>query len=354
MSNLQTCASLQDATGALEYRLTNDCMFHVVFQKNPKALLGLCASLLHMHPEEIQSIEVLNPLEFKKMPTDKAFVLDLKVMLNDDRILNFEVQVIDEKDWPERSLTYACRTFDQLQKGQTYLDLKPVRHIGILDYDLKDFTPEFYATYQLLNVKTHEIYSSKFALSVVNLNQIELASAEDRTYGIDHWARLFKATTWEAIKKMAQENEYISSAAETMFESSQDESMRIFMEGVEEANRIRRTQERRMEEAAATIAKKDALIAESEAAIARKEEIIAEKEAAIVEKNEVIATQNASIVEKDEVIATQNASIVEKDEVIATQNASIVEKDEVIAVQNSAIIEKDAEIARLKALLESK
>ena len=158
--------------------------------------------------------------KFTNLCIPTAFVLDLKVMLNDDRILNFEVQVIDEKDWSERSLTYASRTFDQLQKGETYLDVKPVRHIGFLDYTLKDFTPEFYATYQLLNVKNHEIYSSKFALSVVNLNQIELATEEDQKYGIDHWARLFKATTWEAIKKMAQENEYISSAAETMFESA--------------------------------------------------------------------------------------------------------------------------------------
>ncbi len=319
MANLQTCASLQDATGTLEYRLTNDCMFHVVFQKNPKALLGLCASLLHMHPEEIRSVEVLNPLEFKKMPTDKAFVLDLKVMLNDDRILNFEVQVIDEKDWPERSLTYACRAFDHLKKGDSYLDVKPVRHIGFLDYNLKDFTPEFYATYQLLNVKNHEIYSSKFALSVVNLNQIELATEEDRKYGIDHWARLFKATTWEAIKKMAQENEYISSAAETMFESSQDESMRIFMEGVEEANRIRRTQERRMEEAAATIAKKEAIIAEIEATIAKHEALIAEAVATITKHETTIAEAAATIAEKDDIIT-----------------------------------KKEEEIARLKALLENK
>jgi len=326
MANLQTCASLQDATGALEYRLTNDCMFHVVFQKNPKALLGLCASLLHMHPEEIRSVEVLNPLEFKKMPTDKAFVLDLKVMLNDDRILNFEVQVIDEKDWPERSLTYACRAFDQLKKGESYLDVKPVRHIGFLDYILKDFTPEFYATYQLLNVKNHEIYSSKFALSVVNLNQIELATEEDRTYGIDHWAQLFKATTWEAIKKMAQENEYISSAAETMFESSQDESMRIFMEGVEEANRIRRTQERRMEEAAATIAKHETIIAEAAATIAKHETTIAEAAATIAKHETTIAEAAATI---------------------AKHETTIAEKDDIIT-------KKDEEIARLKALLENK
>ncbi len=295
MSNLQTCISLQDATGELDFRLTNDCMFHVVFQKNPKALLGLCASLLHMHPEEIRSVEVLNPFEFKTMPTDKTFILDLKVMLNDDRILNFEVQVVDEKDWPERSLTYACRTFDQLKKGESYLDVKPVRHIGFLDYNLKDFTPEFYATYQLLNVKNHEIYSSKFALSVVNLNQIELATEEDRKYGIDHWARLFKATTWEAIKQMAQENEYISSAAETMFESSQDRSMRIYLEGVEEANRIRRGQERLIEEAAATIAKKEALIAEKESVIEKAEAIISEKDKALAEKDNELQAQAAEI-----------------------------------------------------------
>lgn len=293
MTNLQTCASLQDATGKLDYRLTNDCMFHVVFQKNRKALLGLCAALLHMCPEEIRSVEVLNPLEFKTLPTDKAFVLDLKVMLNDDRILNFEVQVIDEKDWPERSLTYACRTFDQLQRGETYLDAKPVYHIGFLDYDIKGFTPEFYATYKLLNIKNHELYSDKFILSVVNLNQIDKATEEDRKYSIDHWARLFKADTWEAIKKMAQENEYISSAAETMFESSQDRSMRIFMEGVEEANRIRRGQEIRLERAEALIQAKNEKLRAMDEEIQSKDAEIQSKDAEIQSKDAEIARLKA-------------------------------------------------------------
>ena len=286
MSNLQTCTSLQDATGEVEFRLTNDCMFHVVFQKNPKALLGLCASLLHMHPEEIRSVEVLNPFEFKTMPTDKTFILDLKVMLNDNSIINFEVQVVDEADWPERSLTYACRTFDHLKKGEPYLNVKPVCHIGFLDYDLKGLTPEFYATYQLLNIKNHERYTGKFTLSVVNLNQIELATEEDRKYGIDYWARLFKATTWEAIKKMAEENEYISSAAETMFESSQDASMRYYLEGVEEANRIRRGQEIRIERAEAALAEKDAVIAEKDEAIAEKDAEIAHLKALLAAKQQ--------------------------------------------------------------------
>jgi predicted transposase/invertase (TIGR01784 family) len=299
LSNLKHYVSLQDATGEVEFRLTNDCMFHVVFQKNPKALLGLCASLLHMYPEEIRSVEVLNPFEFKTMPTDKTFILDLKVMLNDNSILNFEVQVVDEKDWPERSLTYACRSFDHLKKGEPYLNVKPVCHIGFLDYDLKGFTPEFYATYQLLNIRNHERYTGKFTLSVVNLNQIELATEEDRKYGIDYWARLFKATTWEAIKKMAQENEYISSAAETMFESSQDRSMRIFMEGVEEAARIRRGQEIRLERTEAALQARTLELEEKKATIQKMDAALQEKDTALQEKDAEIARLTALLANKE-------------------------------------------------------
>ena len=311
MSNLQNCTSLQDATGKLDYRLLNDCMFHVVFQKNPKALRGLCAALLHMHPEEVRSVEVLNPLEFKSLPTDKQFVLDLRVMLNDNRILNFEVQVIDEKDWVERSLTYTCRTFDQLQRGQTYLDTKPVYHIGFLDYDLKGFTPEFYATYQLLNVKNHELYSDKFVLSVVNLNQIDKATEEDRKYGIDHWARLFKADTWEAIKKMAQENEYISDAAETMFESSQDISIRTFCEGVEEAHRLRRGLEIRLERAEAALLEKEEALQANKKALQAKDKTIQNNEKALQENRKALQESQKALQAKDNEIARLKALLAE-------------------------------------------
>ena len=291
MKNNQIYTSLQEASGKLDYLLTNDCMFHVVFQKNPKALLGLCASLLHIHPEEIRSVEVLNPITFGEFPTNKAFVLDLKVLLNDNRILNFEVQVIDEKDWFDRSLSYACRAFDQLQRGQTYLDVKPVYHIGFLDYDLSKLTPEFYATYKLQNIKNHELYSDKFVLSVVNLNQIDKATEEDRKYGIDRWAQLFKATTWEAIKTMAKENEYISSAAETMFESSQDNSIRFFLEGVEEANRIRRGQEIRLERA-------ETALREAKEELQAKDNALQAKEDELKSLTEEIARLKALLAEK--------------------------------------------------------
>ena len=186
------------------------------------------------------------------------------------------MQVIDEKNWPERSLSYTCRTFDQLMQGEDYIKAKPVYHIGFLDFNLEHLSPEFYATFKLLNIKNHEIYSDKFILSVVNLNQIELATEEDQKYGIDHWAQLFKADTWEAIKEMAQESEYVSDAAEPLLQSNQDLKIRSYCEAVEEARRVRRGLER--------------LVAEKDDVIAEKNEVIAEKDAEIAHLKALLAT----------------------------------------------------------------
>lgn len=77
----------------------------------------------------------------------------------------------------------------------------PAVQIGILDYTLFPDAPEFYATYRLMNVKTHKIYSDKLCLSVLDLKHIELATEEDKAYQIDYWARLFKATTWKELRE---------------------------------------------------------------------------------------------------------------------------------------------------------
>ena len=113
---------------------------------------------------------------------------------------------------------------------------------------------------------------------MVNLSQIELATEEDRKYGIDHWARLFKADTWEAIKKMAQENEYVSDAAETLFQSNQDLKIRSYCEAVEEARRVRRGLERLVAEKDEVIAEKDEVLAEKDAEIARLKALLAVKQ----------------------------------------------------------------------------
>ena len=106
--------------------------------------------------------------------------------------------------------------------------------------------PEFYATNMLMNVKNHRIYSSKFKLSVVDLTKIELATEEDKTYHIDYWARLFKAKTWEDIQMLAEKNEYLKEAAQSVYVANADEMVRQKCRAREDAERHERTMKRNM------------------------------------------------------------------------------------------------------------
>lgn len=243
MQNKQP-ASFMEATGVIEFNMTNNYMFRYILQKNEKVLRGLICSLLHLKPEQIKSVEITNPINLSGDITGKEFILDINVMLNDDTLINLEMQVANEHNWPERSLMYLCRAFDQLYRGQKYEEALPVYHIGFLDFTLFPEYPEFYATYQMLNIKNHHLYSSKFTLSVVNLTQTELATEEDKANKIDYWARVFKAKTWEELKMLAKENEYLNEAADSIYKANAEEIVRQQCRAREDAERRERTLER--------------------------------------------------------------------------------------------------------------
>ena len=185
---------LSSATGPVTVRMTNDYLFRALLQSSNKTLKGLIGSLLHLHPDEILSAEITNPILLGSAVDEKDFILDVKILLNNSIILNLELQVINQHNWPERSLLYLCRAFNNLNSGEDYQQVRPAIHIGLLDFTLFKNYPEFYATYMMLNVKNFMIYSDKLRLSVVDLTHIDLATKEDKQYRIDQWAALFKAT----------------------------------------------------------------------------------------------------------------------------------------------------------------
>ena len=234
--------------GPLTIPMTNDYLFRALLQQNNKVLKGLISSLLHLPLEEIASVEITNPIELGTAIDAKTFLLDIKVLLNNDTIINLEMQVINEHNWPERSLSYLCRSFDNLNKGEDYLMIKPIIQICFLDFTLFPSNPEFYATYQLLNVKNHIVYSDKLRLCVLDLTRIDLATKKDRHYQIDYWASLFKATTWEELVMLAEKNESIAEATETIYKLSQEEMIRLQCEAREDYYRRERTIQRQMHE----------------------------------------------------------------------------------------------------------
>ena len=280
-------------TGKIKYGLTNDYMFRAVFQENKKALEGLLYALLTLPEGSIAAIDIENPIELGKVINDKTCILDLKIMLNDKQLLNIEMQVTDYGNWPERSLTYLCRAFDHLKGGEDYSMVRPTMHIGIIDFDLPGLSPEFYAEYMLLNTKNGEVYSDKFRLRVLNLNQINHVP-EDYKNSLYHWAKLFKATTWEEIKMLAEKNDYMGETIVTMHQMTEDEKIAAECAARERYERdtlsiYRKGLREGRAETEAIIAKKDKSLAEKDKSLAEKDKSLAEKDKTLAEQRDTIA-----------------------------------------------------------------
>jgi predicted transposase/invertase (TIGR01784 family) len=225
MAEINAATSYKEATGRIAYGLTNDYMFKIVLESNIEILKALICALLHLSITDIISIDIRNPIIPGKSIGEKNFILDIKIVLNNNTVIDIEMQLNNLGNWIDRSLNYLCRLYNNLSPGQDYTETMSAIHIGFLDFTLFEDNPEFYATYRMMNTKNFNIYSDKFTLSVVDLNKTELATDEDKAYGIDQWAKLFKATTWEELKTMATQNPVFEDVAKSMFMYSSDKDV---------------------------------------------------------------------------------------------------------------------------------
>ena len=258
----------ENATGPVPYGLKNDYMFHVVFQENIHALKGLISSVLHIPEKSITDVQVLNPIELGKSIDDKTFILDLKVIINNQQIINLELQISNEHNWTDRSLGYLCRSYDNLNNGDDYIETKSAIHISFLNFTLFKDAPEFCAKYMLLNVKNHRLFTSKFSLIVVELNNTELATNEDCEYSIDKWAKLFNSKNWEDMKMNAGEDKAMQEALKELYKYNAEEQIREQCEARERYYYRKQYMENKIDTLTVELKVKDEVIAAKDKEIA--------------------------------------------------------------------------------------
>lgn len=279
---LHTNLSFEAATGSIDYPFTNDYMFRAILQKDKQVLKALIAALLHLEKESIHDVVITNPIELGAAISDKDFILDIRINLNNEQLIDLEMQMSNEYNWPERSISYAARSFDQLNSGEEYKEVLPVHSIGFLNFTLFEDQPEFFATYELQNKKTGHLYSSKFSIHVLDLTRIELATAEDQNYEIDRWAKLFKAKTWEELRMIAKNNPDLLQASNDLYTVNSDEIIRQQARARADAEFWERNKN-------AKIKRLEDTIAENQNIIAEKDTIISQKDAELLHLKEEIA-----------------------------------------------------------------
>lgn len=300
--------------GKLPYKLTNDYLFRAVFQTRPKALEGLCRAVLRLRPEDSISVTLQNPIELGTRIDNKEFILDLAIVINNTLFLNMEMQVYRETFWKERSLSYACRSFDQLNHGDGYGQILPVVHVGFLNYSLFPEYPEFFATYQLANTSCADysyLYSDKLRISVVDLTQIERATENDKAHDVDLWARVFTATTWEEIEVLAQNNEYLQEAVSGVRQLTEDEKIRQQCQAREDFAYWERIKNNHMKELGDGLAKTKDELQQVQDALQQKQDELQQTQDELQQTQGELQQAKNTLAQKDAELAKALAKIAE-------------------------------------------
>lgn len=197
--------------------------------------------------------------------------------------VNIELQLIDYDNWTERSVGYLCRSYDNLNRGDDYIDTKPAIHIGILDFTLFEEYPEFFASYRLLNVKNHNEYTSKFQLYVLDLNHIELATQEDRKHERDVWARLFQAKTRGDLMSIAQQYKEFEPVINKMNALMSDDAIQLQYDAEETLRNREKGIRKKIQRLEEELADKDTQLADQKTQLADQKTQLADKDAKIAE-----------------------------------------------------------------------
>ena len=105
---------------------------------------------------------------------------------------------------------------------------------------------------------------------------IRLATKEDKKWHIDEWARLFKASTWEELKMIAEKDQVYSEAANSIYIQNSDETVRAMCEARQEAIFHEKYVQKQLKE-------KDERLSQQEAQLSQQEDVIAQQEAVIAQ-----------------------------------------------------------------------
>ena len=224
-------------------KLTNNYAFQKIF-KNTKIVKGFLMALLDLKEYEIKKIEITDPFTLGENDEEKEGILDIKLILNQNRKINIEMQNTYQDDWTERSLFYNCRMFtDGLKKGHPYGEIPPCIHVGILNFN-QMISPNYYHKFSLMDEKTKEIYSRKFQFHMIELKKLKYVKEKQKKKPLYRWAKLIAAQTWEELEQESKGNKYMERALEEMIKISQDEIERYLYlrEEMAESDRVSQIQ----------------------------------------------------------------------------------------------------------------
>ena len=198
--------------------LRNDYAFKRVFgmEENKDVLQDLLECILDIPPEDIAGLELLDKEFHKELLSEKLGVLDIKLRLKDGTFIDIEIQNNWHFDFPERTLYYWSKMYNEnIKQGQDYTKLPKCITINLIGKGF-DKNKRLHNKYLVLEQDTKEPLVSKLEIHILNLEKARLLKEgqclDNKTKRLLNWLKFIETDNPEVREVLAENSEIMKKA----------------------------------------------------------------------------------------------------------------------------------------------
>ncbi len=152
-----------------------DIAFKKLFgvDENKDLLISLINSVVSKE-DQVATVDILNPYNFRDFKNDKLSVLDIKAKGPTGKHYCIEIQISDEGDYDKRALYYWGKAYtQQLGKGKEYCDLNKTIGIHILNFISIPEAKEYHNAFRPFAKESNVHYFKDMELHTIELSKFE-------------------------------------------------------------------------------------------------------------------------------------------------------------------------------------
>ena len=201
--------------------LRNDYAFKKVFgtEENKDVLQDLLECILDIPPENIAGLELLDKEFHKDSINDKTGVLDVKLRLKNNTIIDVEIQNRWNSEFVQRTIFYWAKMYtENLKTGEVYTKLPKCITINIVGegFDLNNL---LHSEYNVVEKHLNERLSDELEIHFLNLAKVkddENIEQNEKKKKLYNWLRFIETDDEEVRNMLAQESPIMAKANATI------------------------------------------------------------------------------------------------------------------------------------------
>ena len=205
----------------INYTVKNDVIFNYLFSHEDivKDFLEACLK------EKLDILDVMNQFSLNRAYYDpKIGILDIRVKVNDDKLVDIEMQRGKEKHFVKRILLYTGAFIrGQLEVGDKYEKLKNTIMISIQEHTMFEDTEDYHTVWKLKD----EVHPELGNLEGLEIHFLELEKYRkanpDMHEKLNQWLALIDTEDKERVDVAMKENDKVKKAINKVDDFMSDE-----------------------------------------------------------------------------------------------------------------------------------